>query len=120
MQSKSPTSHAPKSLLNLLANLPFCRAYLDKAMAIAQHRSPDEVDGTIARIMWKMSEVLELDTFGHFQDDANDYRIQADSALTRLTAAGQGGLVLSLDEEGMLDKVEIELAYDSLVPGFFR
>ena len=89
-------------------------------MAIAQHRSPDEVDGTIARIMWKMSEVLELETFGHYQDDANDYRIQAESALTRLTGAGQGGLVLSLDEEGMLDKVEIELAYDSLVPGFFR
>lgn len=96
------------------------RAYLDKAMAIAQHRSPDEVDGTIARIMWKMSEVLELDTFGHLQDDATDYRLQAESALTRLNEAGQGGLVQVLDEEGMPDKAEIELAYDSLVPGFFR
>jgi len=67
-----------------------------------------------------MSEVLELDTFGHFQDDATDYRLQAESALTRLNEAGQGGLVQVLDEEGMPDKAEIELAYDSLVPGFFR
>jgi len=101
-------------------NMVNVKAYLDKALAIAQLRSPDEVDGTIARILWKKSEVLELHTFGHLQDDATDLRMQAESALTKLSGAGQGGLVLTLDEEGMPDKAEIELAYDSLVPAFFR
>jgi hypothetical protein len=89
-------------------------------MVIAQLRSPDEVDGTIARIMWKTAEVLELDAFGHFQEDATELRIQAELALKKLFREGQGGLVLSLDEDGMPDKSEIELAYDSLVPGYFR
>jgi hypothetical protein len=98
----------------------FCRAYLDKAMAIAQLRSPDRDDGTIARIMWKTSCVLEGDTYGTFQEDAAELRIIAELALKDLTATGEGGLVLSLDEEGIPDQAEMENAYDSLVPGYFR
>jgi len=41
-------------------------------------------------------------------------------ALARLSNTGQGGLVLALDERGMPDKAELELAYNSLVPGFSR
>jgi hypothetical protein len=89
-------------------------------MAIAKLRSPDDHDGTIARILWKTSEVLELDVFGHFQEDATELRIQAELALSKLTRDGQGGLVFSLDDEGMPDKAEIEMEYDSLVPGYFR
>jgi hypothetical protein len=89
-------------------------------MEIAELRSPDKVDGTMARIMWKLSEVFELDKSGTLQDEAAELRITAEQALTKLTAMGQGGLVLSLDEEFMPDKAEMELAYDSLVPGYFR
>ncbi len=89
-------------------------------MAIAQLRSPDKDDGTMARIMWKTSIVLESDTFGSFQEDATDLRIRAELAMKTLTAKGEGGFVLSLDEEGNADQTEMEEVYDSLVPGYFR
>jgi hypothetical protein len=89
-------------------------------MAIAQLRSPDRDDGTMARIMWKTSVVLESDTFGIFQEDATDLRIRAELALKTLTAKGEGGIVFSVDDEGNIDRDEVEEAYDSLVPGYFR
>jgi hypothetical protein len=90
-------------------------------MAIAQLRSPDRDDGTMARIMWKTSCVLEeSDTFGTSKEDATELRIRAELAMTELTTTGEGGLVLSLDEDGMPEKSEMESAYDSLVPGWFR
>ena len=101
-------------------NIENARAYLDKAMAIAQLRSPDRDDGTMARIMWKTSQVLESETFGTFQDDATELRIRAELALKTLTAKGEGGIVFSVDEEGNADRDEIEDAYDSLVPEYFR
>ena len=101
-------------------NIDNARAYLDKAMAIAQLRSPDHDDGTMARIMWKMSQVLESDTFGTFQTEAEDLRIRAELALKTLTAKGEGGIVFSVDEDGDADRDEMEDAYDSLVPGYFR
>ncbi len=89
-------------------------------MAIAQLRSPDRDDGTMARIMWKTSLVLESETFGTYQEEATGLRIRAELALKTLTAKGEGGIVLSLDEEGNADQAEVEDAYDSLVPGYFR
>lgn len=89
-------------------------------MAIAELRSPDRDDGTMARIMWKKSLVLESDTFGRYIDEANELRIRADIALRKLTTNGEGGIVVSLDDEGNADKSEAEELYDSLVPGFFR
>jgi hypothetical protein len=96
------------------------RGYLDKAMAIAQLRSPDRDDGTMARIMWKTSQVLESETFGIFLDDANELRIRAELALKTLSAMGEGGIVFSVDEDGNADPDEMEDAYDSLVSGHFR
>jgi hypothetical protein len=89
-------------------------------MAIAELRSPDRDDGTMARIMWKKSLVLESDTFGTFQEEATELRIRAELALRKLTTNGEGGVVLSLDDEGNADQAEMEDAYDSLVPGYFR
>jgi hypothetical protein len=96
------------------------RAYLDKAMTIAQLRSPDRDDGTMARIMWKTSQVLESDTLATFLDDANELRIRAELALKTLSAKGEGGIVFSFDDDGNPDPDEMEDAYDSLVPGYFR
>lgn len=89
-------------------------------MAIAQLRSPDRDDGTMARIMWKKSQVLESDTFGTFLDDASELRIRAELALKTLSAQGQGGIVFSFDDDGSPDPDEMEDAYDSLVSGYFR
>ena len=89
-------------------------------MAIAQLRSPDRDDGTMARIMWKTSVVLEAETYGTFQEEATELRIRAELALKTLTAKGEGGIVFSVDEEGNADRDEVEEAYDSLVPGYFR
>jgi tetratricopeptide (TPR) repeat protein len=101
-------------------NVDNAKAYLDKAMAIAQLRSPDRDDGTMARIMWKTSQVLENEMFGASQEDATELRIRAELALKTLTAKGEGGIVFSADEEGNPDRDEMEDAYDSLVPGYFR
>ena len=87
-------------------------------MAIAQLRSPDRDDGTMARIMWKTSVVLESETFGIFLEEATELRIRAELALKTLTANGEGGMAFLIDEEGNLD--EMEDAYDSLIPGCFR
>lgn len=89
-------------------------------MAIAELRSPDRDDGTMARIMWKKSMVLESDPYGTFQDEATALRIRAELALRKLTTNGEGGIVVSLDDEGNADQGEVEDAYDSLVPGYFR
>lgn len=64
--------------------------------------------------------VLESDTFGSYLDEATELRIRADQALRTLTANGEGGIVFSVDDDGNLDLDEMENAYDSLVPGFFR
>jgi hypothetical protein len=94
--------------------------YLDKAMAIAQLRSPNRDDGTMARIMWKTSIVLESDTYGAYHEEANDLRIRADLARTKLNNNGEGALVIAIDEEGNADPIEEEDSYDALVPGYFR
>jgi hypothetical protein len=93
---------------------------LDKALAIAQLRSPARDDGTVARILWKTSVVLEDDVAGYYQKEATEMRIRADIALRKLSGNGEGGLVVTIDEEGNADAVETEDAYDALVPGFFR
>ena len=96
------------------------RAYLDKALTIAQLRSPDRDDGTMARIMWKKLQVLESETFGGSIIEANALRIRAELALKTLTTQGEGAIVFSLVDDGNPDPDEMEDAYDSLVPGCFR
>jgi hypothetical protein len=94
--------------------------FLDKAMSIAQLRSSNRDDGTMARILWKTSVVLESDTFGRYQNEANEMRIRAEVARRLLTGNGEGGVVIALDEEGNVDAGETEDSFDALVPGYFR
>jgi hypothetical protein len=74
----------------------------------------------VARILWKTSIVLDDDLVGSYQKEAAEMRIRAEVALRKLTGKGEGGLVVTIDEEGNADAVETEDAYDALVPGFFR
>ena len=69
-------------------------------MAIAEIRSPNIDDGTIARILWKTSVVLGDDTFGTYQQEATEMRIRAEIALRKSERNGEGGLVITIDEDG--------------------
>lgn len=89
-------------------------------MAIARLRNPDRDDGTMARIMWKTSQVLESGTFGASIDEANELRVRAELVLKTMTTNGKGGIVFGVDDDGNPDPEEMENAYDSLVPGYFR
>jgi len=86
-------------------------------MSIAQLRSPHRDDGTMARILWKISVVLEQDpsTAG----EANEMRIRAEMARKSLMGC-TGGMVFALDDDGNPDENETEDSYNTLVPGYFR
>jgi hypothetical protein len=96
------------------------RGFLDKALAIAQLRSPSRDDGTMARILWKKSVVLGDDVTGTYQKEADELRIRADLALRKLSQNGEGSSVVTIDDEGNAEWVETEDSYDALVPVFFR
>jgi tetratricopeptide (TPR) repeat protein len=96
------------------------RVWLDKALNIAQLRSPGRDDGTITRLLWKTSQVLESDAVGAYQNEANEMRIRAEMARKDLTGKGEGGVVIALDEDGLEVIDELEKSYDQLVPLFFR
>ena len=64
--------------------------------------------------------VLESDTFGTYQKEADEMRIRAEVARRTLMGNGEGGLVIAIDEEGNADPSEEENSYDALVPGYFR
>jgi hypothetical protein len=95
------------------------RAYLDKAKAIAELRSPTREDGPLARILWKTAVVLESDTYGKFTTEAADHRRRAEEARQNLLASGEGGLIPFI-EEYEAERNEEEDSFDALVPLFFR
>jgi hypothetical protein len=74
----------------------------------------------MARILWKKAIVLESDTYGTWQNEANDMRLRAELAREQLISIGEGGFIISLDEDGDPDIFETEESYDALVPGYFR
>ena len=92
--------------------------WITKSLAIAELRSPSRDDGTIARILFKLSKVLENDVLAGPQ--AQQFRNRADVARHALAARGEGNMVQVLDEDGNVDYDEEEYAYDALVPIFFR
>jgi len=100
-------------------NLDAAKIWLDKALNIASLRSPARTDGTMARILWKMSKVLESDPYGTNAAEANALLIRAEMARNDLTGKGEGG-VIALDDEFKEAAADQEAAYDLLVPGFFR
>lgn len=89
-------------------------------MTIAQLRSPHRDDGTMARILWKTSVVLEDDAVGAYAAESTSKRTRAELARRKLTGNGEGNLVFTLDEHGNVDPNETEDSYDALVPGYFR
>ena len=83
--------------------------YFGKAFDVADTRSPGEVDGTIARIMWKKSEVLIDDPIR--RSEGLELRRQMLVALSDIAAE----LGLTLDPD-----LSEEQKFDMLLPGYFR
>lgn len=108
--------------MSFFAKLTSRRKNLDKALTIAELRSPNRDDGTMARIMWKKSMVLEDDTYGKFAKEADALRLRAELARQQLTASGESGLglVFAIDEDGNADHDETEASYEALLPFFYR
>jgi hypothetical protein len=94
------------------------RTHLDKALAIAELRNPSRDDGTIARILFKMAEVLENDPLK--LQIAQDLRARAGVARLTITGMGDGHILQIIDEEGNMNFDEGDDAFDALVPIFFR
>jgi len=98
------------------------RTFLDKALTIAQLRSPQRDDGTITRIIWKLSVILNTHMRNDFQEQADDYAQRAEKAKVLLNSSGEGKVFGGEDDEYVVldDNDEEESSYDALVPGFFR
>lgn len=94
------------------------RSYLNKAKAIAEMRSPDRDDGTVARIIWMLSKVLREDALTAAQ--AFNLRERAEATRDILIQQGQSAPTPEFDDEGNFIEPDEETLYDNLVPGFFR
>jgi hypothetical protein len=70
--------------------------------------------------MWKTSVVLDDDVAGFYHKEDCEMFRRAELALRILSQNGEGGLVVAIDDDGNADPLEIEAAYDALVPAFFR
>lgn len=80
-------------------------------------RSPTHDGGAIARIVWKLSLVLETDAWGQYAEEAKALRERAEMAKRNLLAVG-GGEFPYLNDDGK--DHEEEDSYDALVPLFLR
>lgn len=85
-------------------------AYLEKAFNIAEIRSGGEVDGTVARIWWKKSEILIED----------DIRRDEGVKLRKEVTAAHENIVDALGLTFDADELYTDKAFDMLVPGYFR
>jgi hypothetical protein len=95
------------------------RNNLKKALTIAELRSPNRDDGPIARILFTQAKVLESDTFGRYQEEAEALRRRAATAQQELLSLGEGGEIPVLNEN-YADRDMEEDSYDALVPLFYR
>lgn len=82
---------------------------LEKAYNIASIRSSGEVDGTVARIMWRWSEILIEDPLQRPEGIKMREGLKLDLA----------DIAMDLGITLQLDWTEVQ-TYDSLVPGYFR
>lgn len=95
--------------------------YLSKAMTIAQLRSPNSDDGTMAHILWKTSEILDQDPYSAYRKEADQSRIRAEVARQELTRNGEGtGIAFAIEEDGNVESADVEDSYDFLVPFLYR
>lgn len=77
-------------------------------------------DGSIARISWKIAQILEADPEGRYEEDAMDLRNRAGIARAKLLAAGKGGAMAYLREDDAEEVDDEEEDYDVLVSLFYR
>lgn len=85
-------------------------AYLEKAFNVAEIRSGGEIDGTVARIWWKKSEVLIDD----------DIRREEGLKLRKDVTAAHENIIDALGLIFDADELFTDKAFDLLVPGFYR
>ena len=76
------------------------RSYLEKALTIAELRKPGRDDGTMARILWKTSVVIDDDVVEGGKE-AEPMALRADVALREFNGAGEGALMVAIDEDGI-------------------
>jgi hypothetical protein len=104
---------------SMMTVLTLHRHNLNKALTIAELRSPNRDDGHIARILWKTAMVLENNTFGKFAEEAERLKTRALVAQQQMLASGEGGEIPFIEGyEGDLSKEED--SYAALIPLFFR
>lgn len=99
-----------------LHNWQKARAFLDKARAIAELRSPARDDGTVARVLWKIAKVLDEEPLGGVESLA--VRTRAEVARSKLVAQGEGTIPIPSDDATEIETEEA--SYDLLVPGYYR
>ncbi|RMZ87885.1 hypothetical protein DV736_g4887, partial [Chaetothyriales sp. CBS 134916] len=88
--------------------------YLNNALDIAEVRSPSNIDGTIARIQWKMSEVLLDETAGEYNEQGIQLKEEMEFRQKEIAEH------LGVDLRGMDEWPDREKSFDLLVPGYFR
>jgi len=88
------------------------RGWLTKALSIAQIQSPGVDDGTTARILWKLAQVMDL---GDVDDAKEAQNLRTRAAIARREISGR--TINDVDEQNF---GEIEESYNYMVPGSFR
>lgn len=89
---------------------------IEKAMNIAEMRSANTIDGTLARIIWKKAEI-QLDdaaTGGDKREVANESK--NDMEMRQVDLADEMGV----DLRGFEDDADREASFDLLVAGYYR
>jgi tetratricopeptide (TPR) repeat protein len=84
--------------------------WLERAYNVADIRSPGEIDGSIARILWKKAEVLQENYL------RRDEGLELKRQMMREHGLIAAKLQLPIDH----DDLSSDKAFDALVPGYFR
>lgn len=92
---------------------------LEKALDIAELRSPNVVDGTIARIQWKRAEVTldYLITGPKGCENSHEFRNLMDDMCLRQTSIAES---MDIDLRGTDEWMDREKSFDLLVAGCYR
>jgi hypothetical protein len=72
----------------------------------------------MARILYVLYRVMSKDPLT--ASEAEDFRVRAEVARTKLFEAGESALVDAYDQDGNLQLADEAKLYDALVPIFFR
>ena len=90
--------------------------YLHRALDIAEVRSPAEIDGSRARVNWKIAQVMLDDPLGGSRPESEKMRQDYEDKLGDI-AEKQG---VDLREETTTAEGNMERFFDRLVSGYFR